>query len=623
MDDRVELEKRSEIVELTVTTVGEVAFACRLAPGRLLVCGRFDIAEDGAFRGTLQASGELVDVEARALILDHVFGFSGQGPSAIMVVIFPERDVETEEEATLRIVDQEERTILGPVDLQARLIDLRIALRAGLASLDARTRSRVQRFVSTAQAAQDHDVDGMELHRSMHMLREGLRERLPLATISREAPRSISVEAVVAVDHRAFYVQGWVRDHEASITRLTAVSPEGERVDLQNRLFAYGRHDVEKFYGDSPWGLTRPGFISFFELQGSSRLQDGWILEIENAEGAEAEVEAPSAIQDIVEGRTRILKGLPLDALPSDELMERHVHPAIERLQTRAAELVEIAEIIEYGRIPASPEATVVVPLYRRIDFLEHQLAQFVHDPELREAELVYVLDSPELALQLKQSSVQLHRLYGIPFRVVVLERNSGFAAANNCGAMVSTAPLLLFLNSDILPARPGWLKAMVDFYRSRTGIGALGPKLLYEDDSLQHAGMYFVRPDDTALAGLWANMHYFKGLHRNLPAANVTRPVPALTGACLMVARDLYDTIGGFQNIYVQGDHEDSDLCLRLIEMGLENWYLPEVELYHLEAQSYPNDLRGRTALYNRWIHTRLWGERILNVMQANPRPS
>ena len=422
----------------------------------------------------------------------------------------------------------------------------------------------------------------------------------------------------MAVDYRTFYVQGWMRDHEAPIRRLTAVSPEGERIDLQDRLFAYGRRDVEKFYGVDAWGLTRPGFISFFELEGSSRLQDGWIFEIENSEGTEAEVEAPSAIQELVDGRTRILKGLPLDALPSDELMERHVHPAIERLQARAAELVEIAEIVEYGKIPAHPDAAVIVPLYRRIDFVEHQLAQFVHDPELRSAELVYVLDSPELALQLKQSSVQLHRLYGIPFRVVVLERNSGFAGANNCGAMVSTAPLILFLNSDILPDRPGWLKAMVDFYRSKTGIGALGPKLLYEDDSLQHAGMYFLRPDDTALAGLWANMHYYKGLHRNLPAANVTRPVPALTGACLMVARDLYEAVGGFQNIYVQGDHEDSDLCLRLIEMGLENWYLPEVELYHLEAQSYPSELRGRTALYNRWIHTKLWNDRIHSVMST-----
>lgn len=613
MDEPIEVGDRSDMEALTVMPVSSVAFASRLAPGSLLLCGRLDLPAEGDYRGTLSADGESVKVDMRAMRLEPHADHSGQGPSRIVLVRAPELGLENDP-MTLEIVDAEGRPIAEPVEVC--LVDLRTLLRAGLASLDATTRSRVQAFVGTTCLEGGHDVGGMELHRSLHRLREGLRERLPLAPISREAPRSLSIEAVVAVDPCAFYVQGWMRDHEAPIRRLTAVSPEGERIDLQDRLFAYGRRDVEKFYGVDPWGLTRPGFIAFFELEGSSRIQDGWIFEIQNSEGTEAEVEGPSAIQDIVDGRTRILRGLPLDALPNEELMERHVHPAIECLQARSAELVEIAEIIEYGKIPDQPDAAVIVPLYRRIDFVEHQLAQFVHDPEMRSAELVYVLDSPELALQLKQSCVQLHRLYGIPFRVVVLERNSGFAGANNSGANVSTAPVLLFLNSDVLPDRPGWLKAMLDFYRSKPGIGALGPKLLYEDDSLQHAGMYFLRPDDTALAGLWANMHYYKGLHRNLPAANDTRPVPALTGACLMVARDLYDAIGGFQNIYVQGDHEDSDLCLRLIEKGLENWYLPEVELYHLEAQSYPNELRGRTALYNRWIHTKLWDESIRKVM-------
>ncbi|MGH8544952.1 MAG: glycosyltransferase family 2 protein, partial [Gammaproteobacteria bacterium] len=298
------------------------------------------------------------------------------------------------------------------------------------------------------------------------------------------------------------------------------------------------------------------------------------------------------------------------------ELMELHVHPAIERLQDRAAELVAIQDVIEYGSVPEDAEVSVIVPLYRRIDFVEHQLAQFAHDDEMGKAELVYVLDSPEMGRSLTEKAVQLHALYRIPFRVVMLERNSGFAAANNSGASSSKAPLLLFMNSDILPDRPGWLSAMSQFYRSKPNVGALGPKLLYEDDSLQHAGMYFTLPTASALAGLWANWHYYKGLHRNLPAANVARPVPAVTGACLMVDRDLFEQIGGFQNTYVQGDHEDSDVCLRLIDQGLENWYLPEVELYHLEARSYPSDLRERTVLYNRWVHTRMWGERIREVM-------
>jgi O-antigen biosynthesis protein len=172
---------------------------------------------------------------------------------------------------------------------------------------------------------------------------------------------------------------------------------------------------------------------------------------------------------------------------------------------------------------------------------------------------------------------------------------------------------LLLLLNSDVLPDRPGWLGAMARFSDSKPKIGALGPKLIYEDDSLQHAGMYFSR-----VSGVneWENLHYFKGMHRSLPAANVARPLPAVTAACMMIDRSLYQDIGGLSGLYVQGDYEDSDLCLRLIGAGHENWYLPQVELYHLEGQSYPSSLRTLAGQYNRWLHSHLWGSNIEHIM-------
>jgi len=67
---------------------------------------------------------------------------------------------------------------------------------------------------------------------------------------------------------------------------------------------------------------------------------------------------------------------------------------------------------------------------------------------------------------------------------------------------------------------------------------------------------------------------------------------------------------------IYVHGDYEDSDLCLRLIEAGYENWYLPEVELYHLEGQSYLSSERWLTSRYNAWLHTQLWNDQIEKAM-------
>jgi GT2 family glycosyltransferase len=267
----------------------------------------------------------------------------------------------------------------------------------------------------------------------------------------------------------------------------------------------------------------------------------------------------------------------------------------------------------DFGTVSGSPEVSIIVPLYRRIDFLEQQLAQFCHDPEIGRNELIYVLDSPELAEDLADFALQLFRLYQIPFRVAVLKQNAGFSGVNNVGSSLARGRLLLLLNSDVLPDQPGWVGKMTAFYDSTPRIGALGPKLLYEDDSLQHAGLYFFRPLGSSV---WTNQHYFKGLHRLLPAANVTRKVPAVTAACLMISHRLYQEIGGLRGVYVQGDYEDSDLCLRLLEAGHENWYLPQVELYHLEGQSYPSAERRFASRYNEWLHTHLWNKQIEGVM-------
>ena len=164
---------------------------------------------------------------------------------------------------------------------------------------------------------------------------------------------------------------------------------------------------------------------------------------------------------------------------------------------------------------------SIVIPLYRRIEFLEYQLAEFVHDPEFENIDLVYVLDSPGDAQYLRRYAAHLFRLYQVPFRLAVLNRNGGFAVVNNLGSSLARGRILLLLNSDVLPAQPGWVSRLVEFYDARPQIGALAPKLLYEDNSIQHAGLYFDRPPG---ADVWSNEHYFKGLASDFPPANVLR---------------------------------------------------------------------------------------------------
>ena len=89
-----------------------------------------------------------------------------------------------------------------------------------------------------------------------------------------------------------------------------------------------------------------------------------------------------------------------------------------------------------------------------------------------------------------------------------------------------------------------------------------------------------------------------------------------------MMIERALYEELGGLRRFFVRGDYEDFDICLRLIESGRENWYLPDVELYHLEAQSYAESERYFANRYNMWVHSHLWGERIAQIVRGLGEP-
>ena len=334
--------------------------------------------------------------------------------------------------------------------------------------------------------------------------------------------------------------------------------------------------------------------------------------------GRGVETPVPAADHSAERAQELLLVRFTQEQPNREELRRSHLRPALARLQDRHLSSIEVESIVDYGAPNSSAAVSVIVTLYGRIDFLHHQVLHFAQDPGMRDAELIYVLDSPELSEPLHHLAAQIHALHGFPFRVAKLSRNAGFPVANIIGTGLAGGRLLLLLNSDVLPDRPGWLEQMIEFYDSQPDIGALGPKLLFEDDSIQHAGVYFEREADS---GLWGNLHYFKGLHREFEAARVNRPVPSLTGACLMVDRTLYEDVGGLRHEYIlQGGYEDSDLCLRLIERGRRNWYLADAELYHLEGQAHAPVSRQTTVEHNTWLQTELWGPLIERVMSEEP---
>jgi len=149
----------------------------------------------------------------------------------------------------------------------------------------------------------------------------------------------------------------------------------------------------------------------------------------------------------------------------------------------------------------------------------------------------------------------------------------------------------------------------MRDSYATLPRPGLLGAKLLYEDGSVQHAGMTFRR--HAPWGGLWINEHSHKG--QSAVGLTGLRKVHAVTAACALIDAGLYRKLGGLSEDYIIGDFEDSDFCLRAVAAGRHSWVALDIELYHLERQSQARigDTQWRTnlTLFNCWQHQQRWG--------------
>lgn len=187
-------------------------------------------------------------------------------------------------------------------------------------------------------------------------------------------------------------------------------------------------------------------------------------------------------------------------------------------------------------------------------------------------------------------------------YRVVRIQRPFNFSEVNNEGAALAKGEILLFLNDDTVPISPDWIAAMLAFAR-RPDVGAVGAKLLYPDGTIQHAGL---------VLGLGAPVgHVFRGLAGSDPGhgglASVARDVSAVTGACLMIRRNVFRDIGGWNPAY-RLDFGDVDLCLRLRARGYRVVWTPSAVLTHHESATRGRTHSGRDSL----TFFESWGEAV-----------
>ncbi len=132
----------------------------------------------------------------------------------------------------------------------------------------------------------------------------------------------------------------------------------------------------------------------------------------------------------------------------------------------------------DYSLPKSAPLVSIVVPLYKVLDFLRFQLSGMATDPWLAaNAEVIYVLDSPEIQDETEHLLGGLHLLHGLPMKLVVMNRNGGYARACNAGARFARGSILVMLNSDVVPCEPGWLQILVAGAAGRQDAGRRRPE--------------------------------------------------------------------------------------------------------------------------------------------------
>jgi GT2 family glycosyltransferase/predicted RNA methylase len=179
---------------------------------------------------------------------------------------------------------------------------------------------------------------------------------------------------------------------------------------------------------------------------------------------------------------------------------------------------------------------------------------------------------------------------------------NHGFSRGNNIAARHARGEYLVILNNDTVPA-PGWLRPLIEALRGDVGI--VGGRLVDHDGRTLFAGTYF-NPAINAYATAFRN--YPPG------AAGEPRECEAYIACGIAMRRDLFESVGGFDENYFQG-YEDIDLCLRVRERGLRVMYCPESVIEHAEHASMNKMQRGdrrRSKENNREYFERRWRQRI-----------
>lgn len=199
-------------------------------------------------------------------------------------------------------------------------------------------------------------------------------------------------------------------------------------------------------------------------------------------------------------------------------------------------------------------------------------------------------------------------------FKVLTCNYPFNFSKLINDGVKEATGEMLLLLNNDTEVITPDWIERMVK-HSQRDSIGCVGVKLLYKNNTIQHAGVVMGIHGVASHAFLKLNQ-YDSGYYGFL---KVVSDYSAVTGACMMVRKNLFNLVNGFEEA-LEVEYNDIDFCLKLKDLGYGNIYLPEVELYHYESLSRGNPLKNKATRERHFREIQYMKDKWMAYIEKDP---
>jgi GT2 family glycosyltransferase len=243
---------------------------------------------------------------------------------------------------------------------------------------------------------------------------------------------------------------------------------------------------------------------------------------------------------------------------------------------------------------------SIIIPVRDRVDLLARCLDSLTKKTNYTPYEIVIVDNDSE--------AEETHAyLAGLKHRVLRYSGPFNYSAINNFAVEQTDSPWLLFLNNDTEAIEGDWLTIMTEHVQ-RPEVGAVGPRLLYPDDTVQHGGIV------VGVGGIAE--HAFRGFAAEAPGVcrqlQVTRNYSAVTGACLLTRRDVFHKVHGFDEERLPVTFSDVDLCLKIRRAGYLIVYSPFAKLYHHESGTRRKSVEP--------LETEVMRERWAGVLASDP---